>query len=147
MSHSTDAPVHFSGLITVEKRRLLPEGDYTCTITSWRTMFMYGGYKLIIDCELSDSAAQLSYICNIPISNEGVVKNPGRRSRLYKLLKTLCGDSYGQFNLSELVGKYCWAQVITSTRDERRNEKPASEHYSIISNLLPIESEEEEIPF
>lgn len=147
MSHSTDAPVHFSGLITVEKRRLLPEGDYTCKITSWRTMFMYGGHKLIIDCVLNDSGAQLSYICNIPISNEGVVKNPGRRSRLYKLLKTLCGDSYGQFNLNELVGKDCWAHVVTSTRDEKRNEKLASEHYSIISALWPLITEEEEIPF
>jgi hypothetical protein len=147
MSNSTEAPVHFSGLITVEKRRLLPEGDYTCRITSWRTMFMFGGHKLIIDCDLSDSAAQLSFICNIPITNEGIVKNPGRRSRLYKMLKTLCGNTHGQFNLNDLIGKDCWAHVVTSTRDEKRNEKPVSEHYSIISALLPLITEEENFPF
>lgn len=140
-------PINFTGLITVDKRRLLQEGDYRCTIVSWRTMFMYGGHKLIIDCELSDTAARLSYICNIQISNEGVVKNPGRRSRLYKMLKTLCGNSYGQFNLNALVGMDCWAHVVTSTRDEKRNEKPVSEHYSIISALLPLHTEEEDFPF
>ena len=66
MSHSSEAPIHFSGLITVEKRRLLPEGDYTCKITSWRTMFMFGGHKLIIDCELSDLAAQPLMATQIP---------------------------------------------------------------------------------
>ncbi len=147
MNHGSEAPIHFSGLITVEKRQLLPEGDYTCRITSWRTMFMFGGHKLIIDCELSDSAAQLSYICNIQISNEGIVKNPGRRSRLYKMLKTLYGNSYGQFNLNALNGMDCWARVVTSTRDEKRNEKPVSEHYSIISALLPLQTEEDDFPF
>lgn len=147
MSHSTDAPVHFTGLITVEQRVLLPEGDYTCKIVSWRTMFMFGGHKLIIDCVLRDLGDQLSFICNIPISNEGVVKNPGRRSRLYKTLKTLCGSSFGQFNLDALVGMECWAHVVTSRRDEKRNEKPASEQYSIISALLPLHTEEDDFPF
>jgi len=147
MSHSNEAPIQFAGLITVEQRVLLVEGDYTCVITSWRTMFMYGGYKLIIDCFIRDTGDQLSFICNIPISNEGVVKNPGRRSRLYKTLKTLCGNSFGQFNLDALVGMDCWAHVVTSTRDEKRNEKPVSEHYSIISALLPLHTEEDDFPF
>lgn len=147
MSNTNDEPIDFSGLITVEKRRLIPEGDYACTITSWRTMIMYGGHKLIIDCVFNDSSAQLSFICNIPVSIKGVVKNPGRRSRLFKLLKALFGDINGQFNLNELIGKECWAHVVTSTRDEKRNEKPASEQYSIISALLPLHTEEDDFPF
>jgi hypothetical protein len=137
MSHGSEAPIHFSGLITVEKRRLLPEGDYTCKITSWRTMFMFGGHKLIIDCELSDLAAQLSFICNISISNEGVVKNPRSRSRLYKMLKTLCGNSSGQFNLNALVGMDCWALVVTSTRDEKRKrearQRALLDHFGLVA--------------
>ena len=140
-------PINFTGLITVEKRRLLQEGDYLCTISSWRTLFMYGGHKLIIDCYIPDRDTTLSYICNIQISNEGIVKNPGRRSRLYKLLKSMSGRAHGQFNLEDLNGKECWARVVTSTKDERRNEKPSNEHYSIISALLPVETQEEEYPF
>ena len=94
---------NFNGQIRVEKRRRIPEGTYFCKIVDWKTMFMFGGHKLIIDCYFSEYEINISFICNIQISPDGTVKNPGRRSRLFKLLKALSGRSQGNFNLDDLI--------------------------------------------
>jgi hypothetical protein len=140
----------FKGQIRVEKRQRLPVGTYFCKIVAWRTMFMFGGYKLFIDCYFSEYEINISFICNIQISPDGTVKNPGRRSRLFKLLKALSGRSQGDFNLDDLIGLECMAEVTTSLKDERKMEKPEDEQYSVISDLSlepANQDEDDDIPF
>ena len=116
-------------------------------------MFMFGGHKLIIDCYLSEYEINISFICNIQISPDGTVKNPGRRSRLFKLLKKLNGRSQGNFDLNDLIGLACMAEVVTSKKDEQKMEKPEDEQYSVISDLElePVNQDtvddEDDIPF
>jgi|688.fasta_scaffold788036_1 hypothetical protein len=144
---------NFNGQIRVEKRRRIPEGTYFCKIVAWKTMFMFGGHKLIIDCYLSEYEINISFICNIQISPDGTVKNPGRRSRLFKLLKKLNGRSQGNFDLNDLIGLACMAEVVTSKKDEQKMEKPEDEQYSVISDLElePVNQDtvddEDDIPF
>ena len=144
---------NFNGQIRVEKRRRIPEGTYFCKIVAWKTMFMFGGHKLIIDCYLSEYEINISFICNIQISPDGTVKNPGRRSRLFKLLKRLNGRSQGNFDLNDLIGLACMAEVVTSKKDEQKMEKPDDEQYSVISDLdlEPVNQDtvddEDDIPF
>ena len=143
----------FNGQIRVEKRRRIPEGTYFCKIVAWKTMFMFGGHKLIIDCYFSEYEINISFICNIQISPDGTVKNPGRRSRLFKLLKKLNGRSQGTFDLNDLIGLACMAEVVTSKKDEQKMEKPEDEQYSVISDLglEPVNQDtvddEDDIPF
>jgi hypothetical protein len=143
----------FNGQIRVEKRRRIPEGTYFCKIVAWKTMFMFGGHKLIIDCYFSEYEINISFICNIQISPDGTVKNPGRRSRLFKLLKKLNGRSQGNFDLNDLIGLACMAEVVTSKKDEQKMEKPEDEQYSVISDLglEPVNQDtvddEDDIPF
>ena len=113
-------------------------------------MFMFGGHKLIIDCYFSEYEINISFICNIQISPDGAVKNPGRRSRLFKLLKALSGRSQGIFNLDDLIGLECMAEVTTSRKDERKIDKPEDEQYSVISDLSlepGNQDEDDDIPF
>ena len=144
---------NFNGQIRVEKRRRIPEGTYFCKIVAWKTMFMFGGHKLIIDCYLSEYEINISFICNIQISPDGTVKNPGRRSRLFKLLKKLNGRSQGNFDLNDLIGLACMAEVVTSKKDEQKMEKPEDEQYSVIFDLElePVNQDtvddEDDIPF
>ena len=135
----------FKGEIRVEKRRRIPEGTYFCKIVAWKTMFMFGGHKLIIDCYFSEYEINISFICNIQISPDGTVKNPGRRSRLFKLLKALSGRSQGNFNLDDLIGLECMAEVTTSTKDERKMDKPEDEQYSVISELSLEPANQDEV--
>lgn len=140
----------FKGQIRVEKRRRIPERTYFCKIVAWRSMFMFGGHKLFIDCYFSEYEINISFICNIQISPDGIVKNPGRRSRLFKLLKALSGRSQGYFNLDDLIGLECMAEVTTSLKDERKMNKPEDEQYSVISDLSlepANQDEDDDIPF
>jgi hypothetical protein len=113
-------------------------------------MFMFGGHKLFIDCYFSEYEINISFICNIQISPDDTVKNPGRRSRLFKLLKALYGRSQGNFNLDDLIGLECMADVTTSLKDERKMKKPEDEQYSVISDLSlepGNQDEDDDIPF
>jgi hypothetical protein len=87
----------------------------------------------------------ISFICNIQISPDGTVKNPGRRSRLFKLLKALSGRSQGNFNLDDLIGLECMSEVTTSTKDERKMDKPEDEQYSVISELSLEPANQDEV--
>lgn len=131
-----------SGKFTEIIRPLIPPGIYPATIKEWKVNeILFGRPKLIILCEVpyGGRTLELAHFCNISLDENKQIQSPGRRSNLYKLVRSLCPHTKNH-DLDNLIGIMCNAVVGTSTLDDRKQPKPVEEHYSKINALVAIQT-------
>lgn len=143
-----------SGYFEEVKRPLIPEGDYVTTIKNWEAMQMFDRYKLIIHCEIyeGEKLHLIAYFCNLILDENKKIKLPGKRSNFHKMVKSLLKQNDNLYNLDDLIGLKCIATVGTCTTDDKKQNKPESEHYSVIRTFrliqeLPDEIQDDDMPF
>ena len=144
MSRNPQTPAKISGKFSAQVRPLVTPGIYTARIKEWKVAeVLFPQPKLIILCDvLIDGAnVELAHFCNIAIDDKKQIKSPGRRSHLYKLVNALCPDTL-DYDLDALIGLTCQVTVETSMLDEKKSLKPAREHYSKISVIKALPTNE-----
>jgi hypothetical protein len=130
---------------------LVEPGTYEAVIESWKIVpIMFCGPKLVIQCAVTveDEITNLALFCNIKFGPDNLIKPPGPRSHLHKLMTTILPSDSPDRDLDDLIGQQCLAAVETSDKDENRKPKPVSQHFSVIRMLKPATHDNgETLPF
>lgn len=128
-------------------RPLITDGEYPSTIKEWKVIpNIFGRPKLIILCDVPDGRSnyELAYFCNLELSKDKKIQFPGKRSNFYKLVRSLLPKSNGEYDLDDLIGITCRVIVGTSTVNDKKENKPIDERYSVIRKFIPLRKIKEE---
>lgn len=139
----------------------IPEGEYLASIIEAKEDHSFGT-KLLIQFSVAYEGGKviLPFFASIKLDPETKeMLEPGPSTKLAKSLRRIFpGKSFWEMDLDDLPGISCQVRVASSKRDCDRNEKPLSEWYSVVNEVIRRSSmttsinegginQEDDIPF
>lgn len=128
----------------------IPPGEYRLAYCDYRTAVAFGQDRVVVRFKVADFGEQFGHQLERWYRVKRLRSKPkkygrfdvGRRSDLYREYVALFGEPGrgDRISFAGLKGKQVVAKVRTVTHDKDQNELPAELRYSVIDELLGIES-------
>lgn len=117
----------------------IAEGEYLAIIIGAKEDHSFGTKLLIqFTVMLESRKVILPFFCNIKLDPETKeMLAPGPSTKLAKSLRRIFPKmAFCEMDLDDLPGIHCQVKVSSSKRDCDRNEKPKSEWYSVVTEVI-----------